>query len=305
MRTIRILAFLSFAVVLHAQSRGKVAVIASSQSSLVSLVEADVIEPVEVDSSLPANLNKYDALFLQLNSTIDSAMQSELVNYIGSGGKFYSEVSYFGLLTADSSNPLWSRIGIKGFEDGDLNFPVDSVYGVDTEFTRNISLDFTMDLNGVEDDGPYGSITPILFASEGQSISQSVAYISEDTSIRVVLGDGPDSYWPGYYSAFITDVVCNYFNLCAADVKTVLPAVIPENISIVRDSRDNGYSVACNFTTNGEVTVFNALGINIWSAYVRAGENLIELPATLRNGFYVVSVRSGDNVSVARFSVVN
>jgi hypothetical protein len=291
--------------VLHAQSRGKVAVIASSQSSLVPLVKADVNEPVEIDTALPSNLGEYDAIFLQSNITLDSTIQSELVNYIDSGGKLYSEVGYFEFQTVDSSIPLWLRIGIKGFEDGALNFPVDSVYGVDSEFTRNISLDFTMDLNGVEDAGPYGSIIPILFASEGQSISQSIAYISEDTSIRVVLGNAPDPYCPGYYSEFIADVVCNYFNLCAADVKTAPPAIAAENISIVRDSRDNGYSVSCDFATGGEVSVFNSLGINIWSANVQTGQNLVELPATLRNGFYFVSVRSGENLNTTRFSIVN
>ncbi len=309
MRSLCILALLSFAVVLHAQSRGKVAIVHSNYpTTLDTIVKTSVNELVEIDTTLPDNLDEYDALFIQLSYPdvmLDSSMQSKLVNYIDSGGKLYSEVSYFGLLTVDSSNPLWLRIGIKGIEDGDLNFPVDSVYGVDSEFTRNISLDFTMDLNGVEDAGPYGSIIPILFANEEQSFSQSITYISDDTSIRVVFGDGPDLYWPGYYAAFISDVVCNYFNLCAEDVKTTSPAIAPENIVIIRDLRDNGYSVSCDFTTDGEVSVFNSLGINIWSANVPVGQNLVELPATLRNGFYFVSVRTGDKVATARFSIVN
>jgi hypothetical protein len=312
MRILRILAFLSFAVVLHAQSRGKVAIIAPGQSSLISLITADVIEPIVADTIstvLPTDLNQYDALFIKPwdpSDMLDSAMQAELVNYIDSGGKLYVEGSENVIDSTDTSNPFWLRVGVKGNTYTALEFSVNSVHGTQG-FTQNIWDSLPLDLYQSGYGGPGGNITPVLVADGGGWMIQQLAYISEDTSLRVVVYDGigEESYPGTYYSAFITDVVCNYFNLCSADVNTAPPAISTENISIVHDSRDNGYSVSGDFTTGGEVSVFNSLGINIWSTNIQAGENLVGLPATLRNGFYFVSVRSGDNINAARFSILN
>jgi len=272
---------------------------------LDSIVEDLSLESVEVDTSLPANLTQYDAVFLESSFLLDSATQFVLASYLDGGGKLYLNRWYEGINPIDSSNPLWLRVGISHTLLTALSVPVDGIYG--TNFASNISISFPVDIDGLGYGGPTGNITPVLFGAPygGGDLVPTLAYISSDTSIRVVMGGDDSPGLPDYYTEFITDVVCNYFNLCSADVKTAPPVVAPENISIVRDSRDNGYSVACDFTTGGEVSVFNSLGINVWSANVHAGENLIELPAALRNGFYFVSVRSGDNVSVARFSIVN
>jgi len=306
MRTVRILAILAFAALLHAQPREKVAIVLSPYypTALDTTVMADVSEPVEIDSILPANLGEYDALFVQLDFNLDSTIQSQLVKYIDSGGKLYLVDGYYSQNPVDSSNPLWQRIGITHNEITAGGIYVDSVYG--TEFASNIFSGFEADLIGIGVGGPIGSITPVLFAG-GLGSWQALAYIPKDSSIRVVMGPGAsDPNWPGnYFSDFITDVVCNYFNLCAEYVQPAPQIISTDNISIVHDSRYRGYSISADVMNDGDVSVFNSLGVVVWRANVQAGENLIELPLTLRNGLYFVSLRSGDKSGSARFAVVN
>lgn len=315
MRTLRILAFLSFAVVLHAQSRGKVAIVqlANSSPALDAIVKANAIEPVEIDAALPENLDEYDAIFFLANYSwpdslaMDSTAQANLVKYIDNNGKLYIEGGFhiFKLGPFDSvSNPLFLRTGIEGYEDGSLSFPVDTLFGMESGFTSNISFGSFHDLNGIEDAGPYGSIIPVLFAGQGVGLSFPIAYISTDTSIRVVYGDYQDSYWPqSYYSEFITDVVCNYFNLCAESVPASSQA--SPSFSIVRDSREKGFSVSGSFTDGSKISVVNSLGMVLWQIRMESGSTTVELPANFSNGFYFVRIESANSETIKPLLVFN
>jgi hypothetical protein len=269
---------------------------------LDTVVKADAIEPIEVDTILPTNLDEYDALFLESNFPLDSVSQILFVHYIDSGGKLFM----VGLPIPDSSQPLAHRLGITGFAATGLDFLVNSVHGTNG-FTENIFDSLPLDTYESGYGGPGGSITPVLVADGGGWMVQPIAYIAEDTSIRVVLYEGVgDEVYPGnYYSEFISDVVCNYFNLCAEYVQPTPQIASTDIISIVHDSRDRGYSISADITDDGDVSVDNSLGVVVWHANVQAGENLVELPLSLRNGLYFVSLRSGDKINFARFAVVN
>ena len=301
---------LGFKPALYAQTRGKIAIVRSPYfpTAVDTVVKAEAIEPVEIDSIMPANLDVYDALFLTQPGpgfSLVSTNQVRLVNYIDKGGKLYAQSSAHVIDSVDSSNPLWIRFGIKGELYTDLAFSVTGIYGVPNQFTHNISDSLPGYVYQSGYGGPYGSIAPILVA-EGFGNGQPLAYTSNDSSIKMILdegGIGQENY-PGYYSSFIADVVCDYFNLCAADVKPVSQIEPTNAISIVHDSRDRGFSVSGTFSTDGEVSAMNSLGMIVWHSSFRSEERLVALPDDLRNGIYFVTVRQGNALSTTRFAIV-
>ena len=175
---------------LQAQLRGKIAMV-NSDHLTDSVVAANALQPIEIDTALPKNLDEYSAIFFgSLPFILDSISQVELVNFIDSGGKLYMSGWYESVDSVDSSNPLWLRVGITRTLFTDLNVPVDGIYG--TNFASNIAISFPVDIGGLGYGGPTGKITPILFASPygGSSLVPTLAYISSDSSIRVVMGGG-------------------------------------------------------------------------------------------------------------------
>lgn len=305
-RNAGLLLVLILPLAVHAQLRGKIAIVHSPYfpSALDTIVKTESIEPVEVDSTLPASLNSYDALFLQaMPYSIDSATQFQLVGYINSGGMLYVEAQQRVADSVDSGNPLWVRFGIKRNVYTALEFSVNSVHGLDSQFTSNIFDALPMDVYQSGLGGPSGPIVPILVA-DGGGVVQALAYISEDASLRMVFSEA-SNYYPGYYSVFLRDVICDYFHLCTEAVKPATQFTSQDNFSIVRDSRGNGYSISADFTTGGEVSVLNSLGTLLWRTNVQAGDDLIELPVSLRNGVYFVTVRHGNKTGVKPLAIVN
>ena len=303
------LALLVPLAVLHAQPRGKVAIVRSPHfpTALDTVVKAESIEAVEVDTALPPNLDAYDALFIQEpDNDIDSATQSRLVRYIDSGGKLYVQASERVTDSTDSTNPLWLRFGIKRNVYTALSFSVNSIHGVDSEFTKNIFDSLPMDVYQSGLGGPIGPIIPILVADgDGCSILQHEAYISEDASLRMVYSEASNYDYPGYYSEFISDVICGYFHLCAEDIKITSQLTSQDNFSIIHDERNHGFSVSAHFTAGGEVSVLNTLGSLLWHENIRHAATLVELPDNLVSGVYFISVRSGNKRNVQPFAIVN
>ncbi len=305
MRNFLLLLLLMYATTLEAQQRGKVAIVHPPYQWRVldSIVRNLSIEPVEIDTVLPSNLNQYDAVFASME--VDSATEIRLLNYIDSGGKLYIDLDAF--FTSDSLDsleaPFWFQIGVRSQLLTDLNIFVTAVEGT-VSFTGDIYDSLPPYRYEIGYGGVSGMINPILVAHDDANMSTTLAFTSDDSSLKVVVDEGALNYQiPGdYYQKLIADVVCNYFNLCAEGVQSV--PLVSKPFHIIRDPRENGYSVSADFINGGKVSVLNSMGIVLWQTTVKDGASIQELPADLKSGFYFVRVESGEFDGVKPLAVI-
>ncbi len=268
---------------------------------------------VDSESILPSDLDGYDAVFLfpgyrsVAPDTLTHSNALSLISYLRSGGKLYAESGSF--LSNNSStdslsaDTLWHYLGVELelYQQTEVWF--DSVYGVDSEFTRGIEVSWVHS-DPLQFDSPDvyeagGSVIPVLYVYEGNDgISDAIGWIPSDTSTHAVLyhpaGEG--------YNLFFTRVLCDYFGLCVDAVKETPPAIPTVTLRVVND----GFSTSCIISVDetGTLDIANALGITVFHASVNSGTSQIELPETLRNGVYFVRLQTGHGGQVQPFAFV-
>ena len=276
--------------------------------SLQAALRANYSGIVDSELSLPSDLSGYDAIFMVLPRqpvffyTLSTRSDSNLVNYFSHGGKFYAECP--GLFTSSSSS-LWNHIGLDDeAEDGVFDY-YDTIYGIDSEFTRGIQIPQAFG-EAFEPDTyyPSGNIIPVLLAPEasgGKPLGpvDILAWISSDTSMRVVMHHTITAF---YYGEFLTSVLCDYFHLCVdAEVEPApnFPAI---TLRAVNDGIST--SLVVSSEESGSLDVMSALGVTVYHASVNSGTSRIELPESLRNGVYFARLQTEHGGQVQPFAIV-
>jgi hypothetical protein len=277
----------------------RIAVVSPGPSIIDSMLRAQGIEEVDTFRELPDNLSEYEALFL--TSSPDSSTQLRLTQYIENSGKLFVEAFPRVVDSTDASNPLWIRFGVKRMLYTEAIFDVRAIAGV-YRFTSNIydSLPVLAYQSGYG--GPRGSIISIVEAEDGSlGFSQPIAYISEDTSLRMVVSI-PNNY-PGYYELFLRDVICDYFNLCppsAAQTST------PHDPLLIRPIQGNNGNIQIGISSNQseEVEILNVMGVVVERVHLGPGSHFIQFPTMLSSGVYFAKA-SGASTSITRFEVLH
>jgi hypothetical protein len=142
-------------------------------------------------------------------------------------------------------------------------------------------------------------MTPVLFIHEGNDgVDDEIAWIPVDTSKHAVL------YYPEGegYNLFLTRVLCDYFGLCTDAVHETPPASEPAiTMRVVYDGTRTDLQISGEEAS--EVDVANALGVIVFRAPTQSGTSLVELPATLPDGFYFARVESESGGKVQTFAI--
>ncbi|UCH66837.1 MAG: T9SS type A sorting domain-containing protein [Ignavibacterium sp.] len=100
---------------------------------------------------------------------------------------------------------FWNFIGLEFYTSLTVVVPVDSVLGVDSEFTNGVSIDTSF--WSPDAPAPQGNLASIL-VGEGNSFQIDIAYISGYDSITIIV----DQYFQIHHLEFLEEVLI-YFRL--------------------------------------------------------------------------------------------
>jgi hypothetical protein len=288
----------------------------TSSDTIQSLLHKIYQGKVDALQAVPADLSPYDAVLLfpdisnyDLQDSLSVTEELNLIDFIKGGGRLYAESNLFLRFwnaTFDPQDTLWhflglSQEGLDELEDGYISF-----FGVDSEFTRGLNVSNTND-HVEETYYPIGNFIPVLLGEEfGFGQDDVFAWIPDDTSIYAVMDHYPYPYFTSYYSAeyyapFLTRVLCDYFGLCTDAVHESPPGKAALTMRVIYDGTRTDLQISGEEAS--EVDVSNALGVIVFRATAQAGTSLVELPATLPDGFYFARVESGSGTSVQSFAI--
>jgi len=269
---------------------------------------------VDIFQSVPTDLSSYDAVLLfpdisnyDLPDSLSVTEELNLIDFAKGGGRLYAETNLFlrfWNVGSDPQDTLWHFLGLlqeglDELEDGYILF-----FGVDSEFTRGVEIPNAGD-HVEETYYPIGNIIPVLFGEEFSFGQDDVfAWIPNDTALHVVMNHFPyfAPYYPAeYYTPFLTLVLCDYFGLCADAVHETTPSEPAITLRVVYDGPRTDLQISGEAAS--EVEVANALGVKVFRSHAQAGTSLIELPATLPDGFYFARVQSDRGMNVQPFAI--
>jgi hypothetical protein len=276
--------------------------------------EVEQVSSLTLDSSA---LSAFDAVMLFPIDTLPIANQMELINYLKSGGRLYTEGAPFFLnenngptdTIPDPEDTLYHFLGLYAQLFDDLEDAYDLFFGVDSEFTRGFSVPHAHDPIDQDVGGTYypiGNFIPVLFGEETEGGEDDIfAWIPEDTNIHAVMQYHPNfmsGYPAEYYDPFVSLVLCNYFGLCADAVKEAPPAVPAATIRVVSDGVST--SLVVSSEESGTLDIANALGVTVYRTETNSGTSSIELPESLRNGVYFARLQTEHGGQVQPFAIV-
>ena len=151
------------------------------------------------------NINNFDALFLFIvyPYVINQEEGNRLINYLQNQNPIYIYTNLFGARIY--SVDFWNFIGLDMYAAGPAVVRVESVIGVDSEFTIGVSIDTSF----WSPDVPFtnGNLTTILIG-QGDPFNIDLAYISGNDSIKIIV----DQYYQIHHTQFLEKVLI-YFGL--------------------------------------------------------------------------------------------
>jgi hypothetical protein len=173
----------------------------SFQSSLSILSDDSVFNTNAIDETI----YNYDALFLFLGYPYELNQEegNHLINYLQNKKPVYLYTE-LGLARTDSVN-FWNFIGLEFYISLTITVPVDSVIGVESEFTNSVIIYSSFWSPGVP--AVQGNLTSILIG-EGDSFEIDVSYISGYDSLKIIV----DQYFQIHHVEFLEKVLA-YFEL--------------------------------------------------------------------------------------------
>ena len=160
--------------------------------SVDSLFYADTIDN---------SIHNYDALFLFLGYpyVLNQEEGNQLINYLQNQNPIYL---YTDLQTAQTDSvDFWNFIGLDWYAELALAVLVDSVIGVDSEFTNGVSIDTSFFSYGIP--LAYGNLIAILI---GQGYPIDLTYISGNDSVKIIV----DQYYQIYHTQFLEKVLIHF-----------------------------------------------------------------------------------------------
>jgi len=160
--------------------------------SVDSLFYADTIDN---------SIHNYDALFLFLGYpyVLNQEEGNQLINYLQNQNPIYL---YTDLQTAQTDSvDFWNFIGLDWYDELALTVLVDSVIGVDSEFTNGVSIDTSFFSYGIP--CAYGNLIAILI---GQGYPIDLTYISGNDSVKIIV----DQYYQIYHTQFLEKVLIHF-----------------------------------------------------------------------------------------------
>ena len=174
---------------------------AGFQSSFSILSDDSVFIADTIDNAI----NNYDAFFLFLGNPyeLDQEEGNYLIEYLQNQKPIYLYTE-LGLAQTDSVD-FWKFIGLDFYAEATLTVPVDSVFGIESEFTNGVIIDTSFWSPGI----PFvqGNLTSVL-VGKGGSFDIDVAYISGIDSIKIIV----DQYFQIHHIEFLENVLI-YFGL--------------------------------------------------------------------------------------------
>jgi hypothetical protein len=264
-----------------AQKTGQILIVSPSgigpsATRLLNAVKPHYAGSVGLDVKIPADLSDYDALMIvragwaSQDGLLNAEDQLRIVNYLHSGGRLYAEAGNFRSTSKDDRDTLWTFIGDARETLTASGVWIDSILGVDGEFTEGLAFFHPFNL---DPDAPYGlfidGMTPVLMTDP------TLAYRSTDPQIKAVL------HWPiasEHYNDFLARVVCWYFNLCTLDA----PVQADDSPMITFDPTTSEVRVP----RAGNIVISDILGREVLTAYTESER--YRLPERLATGNYIL-----------------
>ena len=305
---------------LHSQSRGRICIVQSMRSgqplpdtaTLNTIARSVYPGAIDYDTVLPQNLDIFDAIIVQdqyfpLEKIANilpakSTRAIELLKYLHGGGKFYYENSFFGTAQSDSSAPFWDSIGVTFQHSSAINIQIDSVYGVDSEFTHNF-LYKQDSLTTVGFSILDGTLIPILFeGSVMGGLYLPIAWTPADTTMKIVLHKTP--IISGYYADFLTRVFCGYFQICTASVDR--PGTLSSDLSLQIHSEGERLSFEYNLpaNTSAKLCIVNTLGQNVETIPLEQDSQEATMLLSVPSGIYFAQITTRDGAIVKAFPIM-
>ncbi len=162
-------------------------------------------DSIHIVNTLDENINNFDALFLFMGYSyvINQEEGNKLINYLQNQNPIYIYTNLFAAQT--ESVDFWKFIGLDWYTAGATVVQVDSVVGVDSEFTIGVSIDTSFWYSAV----PFalGNLTTILIG-QGNPLNIDLAYISGYDSIKIIV----DQFYQIHHTQFLETVLI-YFGL--------------------------------------------------------------------------------------------
>jgi len=135
--------------------------------------------------TLDENINNFDALFLFIGYpyVLSEEEGNRLIEYLNQNKPIYL---YTNLYWQDiDSVAFWNHIGILWYAETLAEVQVDSVFGVDTAFTKGIVIDTSF----ISPGAPHieGYVSPILDGMEYGFAGLHSTFIPENDSLKVII----------------------------------------------------------------------------------------------------------------------
>lgn len=251
-----------------------------------------------VDSlqTVPNDLSKYDAVLILFDpstssDTLSFRNQMNLIDFLKSGGRLYAEGRGFLRNDAefeldnfpDPQDTLWHFIGLRSDLCEGVEGQIDTVYGVDSEFTKDFKVSIGSQTMGAFCT-PGWDVIPVLYAPGGGPAGyEFLAWISADPSILAVMHTMIIGYGQPYYNPFLTRVLCDYFGLCT-DAVQEQKSTPTSDLRVVEDGDETWLVVSGQ--DESELDIVNTLGETVFRSMVSAGDEKIAVPANLPSGVY-------------------
>jgi len=160
-------------------------------------------DSIHIVNTLDENINNFDALFLFMGYpyVINQEEGNKLINYLQNQNPIYIYTNLFAAQT--ESVDFWKFIGLDWYTAGATVVQVDSVVGVDSEFTIGVSIDTSFWYSAV----PFalGNLTTILIG-QGNPLNIDLAYISGYDSIKIIV----DQFYQIHYNQFLERVLIHF-----------------------------------------------------------------------------------------------
>jgi hypothetical protein len=171
-----------------------------------------IVKNVDTASIPPADLSRYSVVLLQRGAILNEDERARILNFAKEGRGLYDED------LRNSADTILQGLGIQHGLDAMVR-RWDSVYGVPGSFLSGFRVSKPSPDPMAEDvpDGLHmnGPIQPVLKV-DGSLNSESIAWISSDTSLHIVFAYEPS---PFFYDQFMTEVLCDYLQACKAAVR--------------------------------------------------------------------------------------
>jgi hypothetical protein len=277
-----------------AQKNDRVLVVGRFSDDIDSMkrwVEAAYRGAIDTSRALPSELSKYDAIFIKASAPVEIGDQRLLVDYLESGGNLMLNSTPGS--GRDEAQVLWHRVRDTGMYLFATEAYSQVMVGFDQHYTKGFNYPLPVphqplqpDLGGLM---RARGLLPVLQLETSISPSEC-AWISPDSRLRFVFWLEEGKYSP---QQFISLTVCNYFQLCLADVQ--------DEQESERELSFDPLTSTLDVPETGVLEVYDIVGVMVFSREVEPGA--FTLRDKLWTGSYIVTLRTAQGRSNVRVVV--